>query len=216
MALQAESRDGFDQQMFRFYGRMGAVTRRAVFIYRIVSELRFRNSLTHLLVTAKTEVLAGFDEIEFIVGCMRIMTFRAISACHILVDAQGILGDHGPVAFGAHFVGGSSQQFPMRRGVGIMASHAVTFFQRRMNKGGLHLLLELNVAGQAGLPARAEFQPVLVLSVSPYGHEGNKYRYQGEKDYLMPSVHPLSLFIASAPHDNLRTTSPQRADVGSP
>src|SRR6266545_6269692 len=97
------------------------------------------------------------------------------------MDASGAGGGHIRVAGGADLVGTGRQELSVGGGMGIVASGAVTLFQRSMHKGPGELVLEGRMAIEAELAGGSRFQLEFELIV--LGGVGERANDQGKKKH---------------------------------
>lgn len=143
------------QKMPEFFGRVRGVAVEAPLLHRGVFELGLCYRLSKILVTTEAKFVPRSYKVPLVIRRVWIMAAGAFALNDDLVRAFRFFRRNPLMATEAYRGGIGVQKFPVRGGVGIMATGTFPFFYGCMEEGTLELALEGHVAIRADLPFRA-------------------------------------------------------------
>lgn len=158
VAADAERRDAVLEKRKLLARGVGIVACCTTFRYRAMLEAGLGDGFHHVLVAFETEVVPPLEQIVFATGAVGIVAFHAGAVRNYLVNTFRIRRDHPGMARGADFTGIRRKQLAVGGTVGIMATRAVTLFERRVHERLGKLLLEGRVATETEFAAGAGLQ----------------------------------------------------------
>jgi len=163
MALCTEGNQIVFQKMVCLHRPVGFVAVEAPLLNGIVFKFDLCDGVPQGFMATEAEIVPGFQEIRLVLRTMGIVALDTISFHGNLVAAFCLLGNDIFVTLEADTIGVVIKQFPMGRGMGIVAFRAFAILHRGMDKLPLELLLKFIMTIQAELPRRPHLQFELVL-----------------------------------------------------
>jgi hypothetical protein len=161
ISLVASYTEGDDigfEQMLLFPRCMRVMAVQTAGKYRLVLELENPQLFPEFLVARHTELVAGHEEIPFLIRGMRVMAFEALAGRHHPVNAGCITRDHPPMAGLADCRWCCRYKLGVGGRMRVVASSAYTLAERCMKDRLSHLLVKGDMTLQAEFSACARFQ----------------------------------------------------------